>query len=117
IQLQFQKESSYSPIEFITGRVKPVLSIMEKTKRKNISFDQAEQHIQDIAGLRIVCQFVEDIYSVVDVIRARNDFKIVEERDYIEKNKVSGYRSYHMIIKYPVETIHGTKQVLAEIQI
>lgn len=117
IQLQFRKESSYSPIEFITGRVKPVLSIIEKANRKNIPLENVEQHIQDIAGLRIVCQFVEDIYKVVDVIRSRNDFHIVEEKDYIAKNKASGYRSYHMIIEYPVETIKGTKHVLAEIQI
>ena len=117
IQLQFKKESSYSPIEFITGRVKPVLSIIEKANRKNIPLTDVEQHIQDIAGLRIVCQFVEDIYNVVDVIRSRNDFNIVEEKDYIAKNKASGYRSYHMIIEYPVETIDGTKHVLAEIQI
>jgi len=117
IQLQFRKESSYSPIEFITGRVKPVLSIIEKANRKNIPLENVEQHIQDIAGLRIVCQFVEDIYKVVDVIRSRNDFHIVEEKDYIAKNKASGYRSYHMIIEYPVETIKGTKHILAEIQI
>ncbi|HLS07154.1 MAG TPA: GTP pyrophosphokinase family protein, partial [Bacillota bacterium] len=117
IQLQFKKESSYSPIEFVTGRVKPILSIIEKANRKNIPFEAVDQHLQDIAGLRIVCQFVEDIYKVVNVIRTRSDLTIVEEKDYIAKNKASGYRSYHMIIEYPVETIHGRKNVLAEIQI
>jgi len=117
---QFQHESSHSPIEFVTGRVKPVKSILEKSSDKEIQpddFPRMEKELQDIAGLRIVCQFVDDIYTVVDMIRSRNDLKIIEEKDYIEKNKVSGYRSYHMIVEYPVETIHGFKVVVAEIQI
>src|SRR5690625_274054 len=117
IQAQFKKESSYSPIEFITGRVKPVESIIEKANRKNILYEKVEEHIQDIAGLRIICQFVEDIYKVVEAIRTRSDFIIIDEKDYIARNKVSGYRAYHIIIKYPVEMIHGTKEILAEIQI
>lgn len=117
IQSQFREESSYSPIEFITGRVKPVLSIIEKAKSKKIPLEMIEDHIQDIAGLRIVCQFVDDIYAVVDVIRSRNDFTVIEEKDYIVKNKASGYRSYHLIIEYPVETIYGEKKIIAEIQI
>lgn len=64
-----------------------------------------------------MCPFVEDIYEVVEMLRLRKDFTIVEERDYIEKNKDSGYRSYHVIIQYPVETIYGEKKLLAEIQI
>src|SRR5690625_1597149 len=117
IKAQFEYESRHSPIEFITGRVKPMASIIEKAENKEIELDQIENHIQDIAGLRIVCQFVDDIYTIVDLIRSRQDFKIIEEKDYINKNKASGYRSYHMIILYPVETIHGLKQVIAEIQI
>ena len=114
---QYEFESRHSPIELVTGRVKPVHSIIEKAESKNIPLDEIENHIQDIAGLRIVCQFVDDIYTIVDLIRSRQDFKIIEEKDYINKNKASGYRSYHMIILYPVETIHGLKQVIAEIQI
>src|SRR5690606_35141888 len=71
----------------------------------------------DIAGVRVVTQFVDDIYIVVDMLRQRNDFKIVEEKDYIANQKESGYRSYHMIIEYPVEMVQGQKMVLAEIQI
>lgn len=117
MRTQFQCEKMQSPIEFITGRVKPVPSIMDKSKRKNISFEEVENEIQDIAGVRVVCQFVEDIYSIVEMLRARNDFMIVEEKDYVSQKKDSGYRSYHVIIKYPVETIRGERQVLAEIQI
>ena len=114
---QYEFDSSPSPIEFVTGRVKPIASILEKMRRRNIPIDQIESEIQDIAGVRVVCQFVDDIYTVVELLRQRKDFKIIEEKDYISRKKESGYRSYHMIIKYPVETIYGEKQILAEIQI
>ena len=114
---QFEHESRHSPIEFITARVKPVPSILEKAERRGIPLDKIEQEIQDIAGIRVVCQFVDDIYTVVEMLQSRSDFKILEEKDYIRNKKSSGYRSYHMIIEYPTETIHGRKLVLAEIQI
>lgn len=117
MRAQFEFERKHSPIEFVTGRVKPVSSIFEKAMRKNIPIEKMEEEIQDIAGLRIVCQFVEDIYTIVNMLRARNDFSIVEEKDYVSEKKESGYRSYHVIIKYPVQTIHGEKHILAEIQI
>ncbi|WP_164214981.1 GTP pyrophosphokinase family protein [Virgibacillus sp. YIM 98842] len=117
IRKQYEYESRHSPIEFITGRVKPVSSILEKAEKRNIPLDQLDQEIQDIAGLRVVCQFVDDIYEVVEMIRERNDFTIIDERDYVSRKKESGYRSYHLIIEYPVETISGMKNLLAEIQI
>src|SRR5690625_3880329 len=117
IQAQFEYESRHSPIEFITGRVKPIASIIEKAESKEIKLDQIESRIQDIAGLRIVSQFVDDIYAIVDLIRTREDLKVIEERDYIKNSKESGYRSYHIVIIYPVETIHGVKHIIAEIQI
>lgn len=114
---QFEHESRHSPIEFITGRVKPIRSIIEKAEKKTVPFEQIAQGVQDIAGLRIVCQFVDDIYAVVEMIRLRKDLTIVEERDYIKKNKDSGYRSYHIIVEYPVETIYGEMKIGAEIQV
>src|SRR5690625_775950 len=116
MRAQFEYESQHTPIEFITGRVKPVASIIEKAKKRNVPFERIEQDIQDIAGLRIVCPFVEDIYTVVNLIRNREDLKIIEEKDYIKKNKDSGYRSFHVIIEYPVETIHGVKMIITEIR-
>ncbi len=109
----------YSPIEFVTGRVKKISSILEKAKKKNIALEDIEEQIEDIAGIRIMCQFVEDIYKVVDFIRQRDgkDLYIEEERDYITNTKSSGYRSYHIIIRYPVQTGHGEKMIFAEIQI
>ena len=107
----------YSPIEFVTGRVKKISSILEKAKKKQIPLDQVEEKMEDIAGIRIMCQFVEDIYKVREIIRSRHDMYVVEERDYINNLKPSGYRSYHIIIKYPVQTAQGEKLIFAEIQI
>jgi putative GTP pyrophosphokinase len=114
---QFELDSTHSPIEFVTGRVKPIASIIDKANQKGIPLDRLEVEMQDIAGLRMMCQFVDDIHIVVDLLRNRNDFEIVEERDYISHKKKSGYRSYHVVIRYPVQTIHGEKKILVEIQI
>jgi putative GTP pyrophosphokinase len=109
----------YSPIESVSGRVKRAASIMDKAARKHISPERIEEEIEDIAGVRILCQFVEDIQKVVEMIRGRDgkDMKILEERDYITNKKPSGYRSYHIIIRYPLTTAFGYREVLAEIQI
>ncbi|MFB1050096.1 GTP pyrophosphokinase family protein [Paraliobacillus sp. JSM ZJ581] len=117
IRAQYEYESKHSPIEFVTARVKPISSIIGKANRKNISLDTIEIDMQDIAGVRVVCQFVDDIYTIVEMLRSRNDFEIIEEKDYIAHKKESGYRSYHIIIRYPVATIKGEKQIIAEIQI
>ncbi|WP_090925577.1 GTP pyrophosphokinase [Salibacterium qingdaonense] len=114
---QYQLSSKHTPIEFVTGRVKPVTSILEKAQRKNIPLDRIGREMQDIAGVRIVCQFVNDIDTIVELIRSRSDFKVVEERDYIKRKKESGYRSYHMVIEYSVHTIDGEKSVLVELQV
>lgn len=117
IRSQYELHSDHSPIEFVTGRVKPIASILDKAHQKGISLDKLDSEMQDIAGLRIMCQFVDDIKTVVELLRIRNDFEIVEERDYISHKKASGYRSYHVVIRYPVQTIRGERKILAEIQI
>ncbi|AVK63284.1 GTP pyrophosphokinase [Lactobacillus sp. CBA3606] len=114
---QFRDLNQHEPIEFVTGRVKPIDSIKEKVVRRKVQEDRLEQDMQDIAGLRIMCQFVEDIYQVVDLLRKRTDMTILEERDYISNEKPSGYRSYHIVIEYPVQMVGGEKKILAEIQV
>ncbi|HHT89123.1 MAG TPA: GTP pyrophosphokinase family protein [Clostridiales bacterium] len=114
---EYRNVGEYSPIELVTGRVKTISSILEKAHKRNISLDDIEEEIDDIAGIRIICQFVEDIYKVVDIIRQRSDMIIKAEQDYIEKGKDSGYRSYHMNVYYDVETLKGTKRIQVEIQI
>lgn len=119
IRKQYRIRNEYSPIEFVTGRVKEVSSILEKAKKLDIAFNRIGVEMEDIAGIRIMCQFVGDIYTVVQSLHARNgkDFSIVYEKDYVKNKKESGYRSYHMIIKYPVQTAIGEAEILAEIQI
>ncbi len=101
----------------MVGRVKTVDSIKEKMTRRVIAPEVIENDMQDIAGIRIMCQFVDDIYRVVDLIHERQDMQVVEERDYIKNAKPSGYRSYHMVIEYSVFLPDGPKKIIAEIQI
>ncbi|MGM9943818.1 MAG: GTP pyrophosphokinase family protein [Lysinibacillus sp.] len=117
---QFSIVNANSPIEFVTGRIKPLASIYDKSLQKGIPFEPSDKlatELQDIVGVRIMCQFVDDISTVTQLIRQRNDMKVIEEKDYITHSKPSGYRSHHMIIEYPVETVQGRKIVVAEIQI
>ena len=117
IQLEYKSLGQYSPIEQITGRVKSIHSILEKMGKRDIGYEDLEKELSDIAGIRIICQFVEDIDSVVSLIRERKDMAIIEETNYVDNMKNSGYRSYHIVINYPVCTVLGTKTVRAEIQI
>jgi putative GTP pyrophosphokinase len=117
MRTQFLKNGEESPIEFVTGRVKPVESIKEKMIRRQVLEERIEQDMQDIAGVRVMCQFVEDVYEVVDLIRKRTDVTVIEERDYVENEKPSGYRSYHIVVEYPVQMMNGQKKILAEIQV
>lgn len=114
---EYRSVGLYSPIEQVKGRVKKISSILEKCQKKNIDIKQVEEKLDDIAGIRIICQFVEDIYKVVDIIRQRSDLNIILEKDYISNKKESGYRSYHLITLYEVQTMNGPKKVKVEIQI
>ncbi len=114
---EFHEAGKYCPIEEVNGRVKSISSILEKARKKNIALSNIEEEMFDIAGIRIICQFVEDIQMMVNIIRERTDMEIVDERDYITHGKASGYRSYHLIIRYEVQTIDGPKKLYAEIQL
>jgi len=114
---EHRNQGLYSPIESVDGRVKSIVSILDKMQRKNVSMNDIEKKIEDLAGIRIICQFVEDIDRVVNLIKNRTDMKVKCEKDYVSHMKTSGYRSYHMIILYTVNTIHGPKELSAEIQI
>ncbi|MDD9265656.1 GTP pyrophosphokinase family protein [Paenibacillus sp. GCM10023248] len=114
---ELKSREEYAPIEFVTGRVKKISSMLEKAKRLNVPMDQLESGIEDIAGIRIMCQFVADIERLAELIRSRQDMRVVYEKDYIANKKPSGYRSFHIIIEYPVQTALGMKHILAEIQI
>ncbi|MBQ4339521.1 MAG: GTP pyrophosphokinase family protein [Firmicutes bacterium] len=118
IRNEYRKNNEHSPIEFVVGRVKQVPSIIEKAKKLGLGEDEIDQ-LDDIGGIRIICQFEDDIYKIVEMVRARDgmDLEIVLEKDYVRDVKESGYRSYHIIIKYPIFTIKGLRFVFLEIQI
>ena len=99
------------------GRVKSISSIIDKAQKKGIDMDKIETQLEDIAGIRLICQFTEDIYTVAGLIRERSDMQVKSEKDYITHRKKSGYRSYHIIVLYKVETVRGTKEIPVEIQI
>ena len=117
VKQEYQDARMYSPIESVSGRVKRISSILDKAHRKGIDIEDIEEKIEDIAGVRIICQFVEDIDTVVDIIHKRSDMIVKREKDYITQSKPSGYRSYHIIVYYTVQTIKGPKNIEAEIQI
>lgn len=117
IRKEFQNQQRHAPIEFVTGRVKSKESILEKVAIRNIPLEDLLIGVQDIAGIRIMCQFVEDIYEVANLLIERKDFKVLLIRDYIQNHKASGYRSYHMLLEYPVQRVSGIVKVIVEVQI
>ena len=114
---EYRAMGQYSPIEQVIGRVKRISSIIEKAQKKGIQLYDVENNLEDIAGIRIICQFEDDIASVIRMIKKRSDLVVHEEKDYIHNQKDSGYRSYHIIASYQVETLGGNKSVKVEIQI
>ena len=114
---QYILKEKKNPIELITGRVKTPSSILEKAKRLQVKFDDIPEKIQDIGGIRITCKYINDVYSVLDLLKARKDMEIEYIKDYIKNPKPSGYRSIHVISKYNVETIDGQQPIYIEFQI
>ncbi|MDA3901720.1 MAG: GTP pyrophosphokinase family protein [Spirochaetes bacterium] len=116
IRRQYRKKGLHSPIESVSGRVKSSRSIIEKVGMDNVTIENLES-LYDIAGIRIICKYVDDIALVADMLRNRRDVDVIKEKDYITGAKPSGYRSYHIMSNYLVETIDGVKPVRIEFQI
>lgn len=116
---EFQNIHDYNPIEHINSRLKTPESILNKVYRKKIdlSLDSIKENIHDIAGIRIVCSFLSDIYKVSDMIRQQEDVTVISIKDYIKNPKPNGYRSHHIILSIPVFLSDRTENVLVEIQI
>lgn len=117
------QEECYSPIEFVVGRVKSTESLLKKAEKKGIQIgngnwiEEIERSVYDIAGLRVVSRYLEDIREVQEILCQREDFVVEEITDYIDNPKESGYRSVHMIVRYPTYHGHQKKEVLCEIQL
>ena len=108
-----------NPIEHVKSRLKRPSSIARKLEKKGLSpsLENAVKYIDDIAGVRIVCQFQDDIYRVADVIKNFENIRIVQIKDYIKTPKPNGYRSYHMHVEIPVRMLHGEEWVKVEFQL
>lgn len=118
IRNELRKRMEYSPIEFALGRVKSIPSIYNKAKRLQFPIDENIcWEIRDIAGVRIICQFIEDIPAVVEMIRKRGDMRLYLEKDYVSTPKESGYRGYHLAVEYPIMMANGQVTIPVEIQI
>lgn len=109
---------SRNPIEMIKTRIKSPESISEKLKRRGyeVSIDSIVNNLNDVAGIRIICAFVDDIYSVADMLLRQDDITLIEIKDYIKNPKPNGYRSYHMIIEVPVFFADRKQQMRVEVQ-
>lgn len=116
---QFKIQYAHNPIRYIESRVKSPRSIVEKCLRKGISLtsDDVTDRILDIAGIRVICCYVEDIYNVADMLLSQNDITLINKKDYIKNPKENGYRSLHLVIRIPIFLSDRVEMVPAEIQI
>lgn len=116
---EFRHIHKYNPIEYIKSRIKTAQSIVKKLKKGGYesTIENMVNHVNDIAGIRIVCSFTSDIYRIAEMIGRQNDLTILSVKDYIRHPKESGYKSYHMLVTIPVYMAGGTVDTKVEIQI
>ena len=116
---EFQHVHQYNPIEYIKRRIKTPESIVKKLKRNGyeVSIDNMVNHVNDIAGIRIVCSFTSDIYRLAEMIGKQNDLTVVSIKDYIKHPKESGYKSFHMLVTVPIFLSDRVVDTKVEIQI
>lgn len=116
---EFQRVHNYNPIEHVKARIKTPESIVKKLKKNGYesSIENMVEHVNDIAGIRIICSFTSDIFRVVEMIRRQKDLNILYVKDYITFPKPSGYKSYHMIVSIPVYLSDRIVNTKVEIQI
>lgn len=109
----------YNPIDHMNFRVKSFKSIQNKLKKKkcNYTYKEMIENINDIAGIRIICNFEEDIYKLVEILENSPELKIIKKKDYIKNKKRSGYSSYHIIVDVPINFMKEIIYVKTEIQL
>ncbi len=115
---EFSLQYNYNPIETIKTRVKDPMSIVEKMKRKGIAptVENIEKTLNDIAGIRVICSFPEDIYAIAEMLIRQDDIKLISQKDYIANPKPNGYRSLHLIVEVPIFLSKGKKFMKVELQ-
>lgn len=116
---EFRHVHKYNPIEYVKSRIKSPESIVKKLKRHGYesTIDNMVKHINDIAGIRVVCSFTPDIYRLAEMIGRQNDLTVVSVKDYIKNPKDSGYKSYHMLVTVPIFLTDRVIDTKVEIQI
>ena len=115
---EFSVEYNRNPISFIKTRIKKPVSIYNKLQKLGYDFTiENIQQLNDVAGVRIVCAFIDDIYTIADLITQQDDIKVIKIKDYIKNTKPNGYRSYHMIVEIPVFFAKGKTPMRVELQI
>lgn len=116
-QLSLTRERN--PISGIKTRLKSFDSIQEKLYRKGIppTLSAVEEHLKDVAGIRVVCSFVDDIYMLADCLISQDDVTLIEKKDYIKHPKPNGYRSLHLIVEVPIFLCNEKKHIKVEVQL
>lgn len=115
---EFKMSSTHNPIHHVESRIKTPESISEKLRRQNVpvNVDMVEEHVLDLAGVRVVCRYIDDVYQIAELIKC-SDMEIIKISDYIENPKPNGYRSYHIVLRVPVQLSRSNPNVPVEIQI
>ena len=116
---EFSLQYDRNPIESIKSRLKSPESLVRKLKNKNLPFsvEGIQENIKDVAGVRVICSFPEDIYMLADCLLNQDDITLIEKKDYIKEPKKSGYRSLHLIIEVPIFLKNGKKNIKVEVQL
>lgn len=115
----FQIRYQRNPISSISARLKKTASITDKLSRNGLPFslESIESYINDVAGIRVICSYIDDIYTIADALLLQDDVTLVTKKDYISNPKPNGYRSLHLVIKVPVYFADGKKEMKVEVQI
>lgn len=116
---EFQMKHRRNPIHHMQSRMKTIRSMMEKLQRKHLqqSIASAVGNLTDIAGIRVICSYLQDVYTVADLLTSQDDVHVVKVRDYIKNPKSNGYRSLHLVVEVPVYLSEGRLSVPVEVQI
>ena len=116
---EFHHVHRYNPIEHIKSRIKTSESIVKKLKKHGYesTIQNMIEHVNDIAGIRVICSFTSDIYQIAEMLGNQNDIKVISIKDYITNPKPSGYKSYHMLVTVPVYLSDRIVDTKVEIQI
>jgi putative GTP pyrophosphokinase len=119
LDTEFKLKYNRNPIASISTRLKRTESIADKLRRKNLPFTLAniEKHLNDVAGIRVICSYIDDIYLIADALLRQDDITLIERKDYIENPKGNGYRSLHLIVEVPVFLTDEKKPMRVEVQI